>query len=196
MFSVFIRWRTIGLLAAVVLGLGMLILGWLEFPGKLAKRGNDELTSTKNSSTIYETQKDQYQLEKSDTLNTGKASGNKNSSGETEFFTEYRLEREQINGRQAELLREIINNPASSSQVRQQAQEGLLAISNKLSKEIEAEQILRARGFKNNTVCLEDKRATVVVQADNLSSRDNADIRQVVSWGTGVDEKNIIIILK
>lgn len=195
MFSLIVRRRTLYLILVVLSGFAVLASGWLDISGKSTKKENVKTINTATSG-LNEKRNNSDQSGGPIILDIEQNPGIKSNQGESEFFIEYRLDRERTRGQQVELLREIINNPASSSQTRQQAQERLLAISNKLAKEIEIEHLIRARGFKDSTVCLEENGVTVIVQAANLSPQDTANICEVVSWGTGVGEQNIVIIPK
>lgn len=63
------------------------------------------------------------------------------------FFIEYRIERDRTRSEQIEILREIVNNQNSSSQMRQEAQQKLLIIAEELEKESKVESALLAKGF-------------------------------------------------
>jgi len=113
-----------------------------------------------------------------------------------DFFVEYKLERERTRGQSVEWLREVINNNNSTSETRQKAQEHLMAISRNMEKEIELESLLKAKGFKEAAVLVDDRAVTVVVEAANLSAGESSQITDLVSRGTGVDLQNIVLITK
>lgn len=117
----------------------------------------------------------------------------KNKDG---FFIEYRLERERTRGQQVEWLREIINNPNAEAETRKKAQEELYTITRNIGKEMEIESLIRAKGFKDAVVLLQDKVATVVVQAEALTTERAAKIAELVSRNTGIPMPNIVIIPK
>ncbi|MFX4260974.1 SpoIIIAH-like family protein [Pelotomaculum propionicicum] len=113
-----------------------------------------------------------------------------------DFFVEYRLERDRTRGQRIEWLREVINNGNSAGETRQKAQEHLLDISSKMEKEIELENLLRAKGYKDAAVMADDRAVTVIVTSDKLSAGESAEINSLVSRRTGVDAQNIVIIPK
>ncbi|MFA4886161.1 MAG: SpoIIIAH-like family protein [Desulfotomaculaceae bacterium] len=113
-----------------------------------------------------------------------------------DFFVEYKLERERTRGQSVEWLREVINNTNSTSETRQKAQEHLMAISRNMEKEIEMESLLKAKGFKDAAVLVDERAVTVVVEAAHLSAGESSQITDLVFRGTGVDLQNIIIITK
>ncbi|OAT86575.1 hypothetical protein A6M21_03765 [Desulfotomaculum copahuensis] len=118
-----------------------------------------------------------------------KASGN----GEA-FFVEYRLDRERTRGEQLALLKEIVDNSATGGETRQRAQDRLLNISQNMAREMEVENLIRAKGFADAAVCLENGGATVIVEAKQILPTDAARIADLVSRNTGVSAQNIVII--
>jgi stage III sporulation protein AH len=109
---------------------------------------------------------------------------------------EYKLERERTRGQSVEWLREVINNNNSTSETRQKAQEHLMAISRNMEKEIELESLLKAKGFKDAAVLVDDRAVTVVVGAAHLSAGESSQITDLIARGTGVDSKSIVIVTK
>ncbi|AEF94957.1 hypothetical protein Desca_2118 [Desulfotomaculum nigrificans CO-1-SRB] len=117
----------------------------------------------------------------------------KESSG---YFEEYRLERERSRSQSIDLQREIINNPKTDAETRKQAQGEIYVMSKNMQRELEVESLIRAKGYKDCVVFLEDKNVTVVVQAKSLGQEDAIKITDLVSRSTGVDQQNIVIIPK
>ncbi len=192
MYSLVIKKKTIYTIATLILGICLLAAGCLILQGKLAKMGQPGKTIPQAGAGSQKTKAAGEPL----ILNTDQTETNSNNHG-SNFFIEYRLDRERSNGRQIELLHEIIDNPSSSSQTRQQAQEKLLFLSEKLAREGELEHLISARGFRDSTVCLEENnKITIIVQSPSLSVQDEEGIRQLVTWGTGVEGQNIIILAK
>ncbi len=113
---------------------------------------------------------------------------------EENFFIEYRLERERTRGQQVELLREIINDPNTDAETRQKAQEDLYTITHNIGKEMEIENLIRAKGFRDAVVLTKEQGATVVVQAESLTTEQAARIAEIVSRNTGISLNNIVII--
>lgn len=191
------RTALVALLAFV--GVGMIFIGWQTGDMSLTEEKNAlptaKLINTANDSGNQLGQTKQSDKGASSEASSGASAGSSNSDG-NDFFVETRLEREQARGQQIEYLREVISNAASNDQTRQRAQENLLSISNRITKEIEVENLIRAKGFKDAAVYLEDEGVTVVVHAGQLSPEEATRISDLVSRGTGVSEQNIVIIPK
>jgi len=116
--------------------------------------------------------------------------------GGKEFFVDCRLTRDRICSQRIELLKEIANNPDSSSEVRDQAQKDIMQITDSLGKETEIEKLIIARGFKDAVVMLQSKAATVIVQAPSLPRSDAERIAEIVAKATGLESDNVFVISK
>ncbi len=120
----------------------------------------------------------------------------KHAGAYSDFFVEYRLEREQIRGQQVEWLREVINSSNVTAETRQKAQEQLLTISKNMTEEIDLVNMLKAKGFRDALVRVTESTVTVIVAADSLTEKETKDVRELVSMETGMNQQNIVIIIK
>jgi len=119
------------------------------------------------------------------------------SSGAKEsFYVEYRLQREKARSQQVEILKDIANSPASSPDSIKAAQEQLLNISKSVSRESSVENLLKAKGYKEAVVCVDQKGVTVVVDSRGLNTFEEGKLVDIVSRETGFGEQSIIIIPK
>ncbi|MEW6172682.1 MAG: SpoIIIAH-like family protein [Bacillota bacterium] len=109
------------------------------------------------------------------------------------FFVDYRLEREARRSQQVELLREIANAADTSPVTRKEAQDKLMVLSLQAEKEARTESILRAKGFKEAVVAVEDQDVTVVVQG-KVSPDQSATIVTLVYHGLSVPQEKVVII--
>lgn len=116
--------------------------------------------------------------------------------GKQEFFVECRLTRDRIRSQQVELLKEIANNPTSSSETRDRAQKDLLKIAENMGKEAELEKLIMAWGFKDAIILIQPKSATVIVQARVLSPSEVEKIKVLVIKAFDLETENIVIIPK
>ncbi|HHW42491.1 MAG TPA: SpoIIIAH-like family protein [Desulfotomaculum sp.] len=189
MYYVLIRKRFVLAAFLGLLGLALLVMGWRGVPGQTVKKeagipasapatGKVEMGGTGTAGTALD-------------LSRKSLESSKEGSA---FFVEYRLDRERTRGQQVELLREIVNSPSTAAETRRKAQEKLLTISQNMAREMEVENLIRARGFQDAAVCLDEKGATVVVLAPRISKEEAARINELVSRGTGVDARNVVII--
>ncbi|MDQ7792993.1 MAG: SpoIIIAH-like family protein [bacterium] len=114
----------------------------------------------------------------------------------TDFFVDFRLERERVRSQQVEYLRELMENQKVDEVTRQQAATRWLAIADNMGKEVDAENLIRAKGFADALVILKDDSATVIVRARELTAVEVARIADIVIRGCGVPGENISIQVK
>lgn len=109
------------------------------------------------------------------------------------FFVDFRIERETQRSRQMELLREIADAPATEAATRKEAQEKLMALSQQAERETRTENILRAKGFKDAVVAVEEGGVTVVVRG-GVTPEETATIITLVYRGLGIPQEQVMII--
>jgi len=189
MKTVIISKKTLLLIILSIVGLTMLFLGLWNYFGEKTDVPSLQVSSPaagevrfNNNGTVV--------LEKKPGDFTVKPAAKENSN----FFVEYRLERERVRGQRVEWLREVMNNADSSAETRQKAQEKLMSISNNMEKEIEMENLIKANGYNDAAVVVDDRSVTVIVATANLTAEEAARLTSLVSRGTGVDGSNIVII--
>jgi stage III sporulation protein AH len=131
---------------------------------------------------------------------TGTGSGQAPGGGTTgvapepDFFTDFRLDRERARGEQLEYLREAINNTKLDEATRKQAGEQWLAITRQVGKELELEGLIKAKGWDDCIVFVQDTSCTVVVKAEKLTQAQVAQIGDIVVRGTGLNAKAVNIV--
>ncbi|MBP7331606.1 MAG: Stage III sporulation protein AH [Firmicutes bacterium ADurb.Bin373] len=191
MFSVIIKRRTLTLILMGICGVLLLLAG---LKGGLFEQKNPgqgmPVNRPVNDVSIEEVTPQPFMANKTEEVNTGRVNDS------SDFYVEYRLERDRTRGQRIEWLREVINNDKSAVETRQKAQESLLVISSKMEIEIELESLLRAKGFKDAAVMADEQAVTVIVTADKLSVSESSEINNLVSRRTGVDAQHIVIIPK
>ncbi|WP_366922484.1 SpoIIIAH-like family protein [Metallumcola ferriviriculae] len=118
------------------------------------------------------------------------------AQGDKDFFVEYRLERDRVRSQQIELLKDIIQNPSSVAETRQEAQAVLLEITRRMEKELQLEHLITAKGYEDAVLFIQPSGVTVIVKNTQLSQEDVTKIADVVSRSTGHDIKDIVVIPK
>ena len=124
--------------------------------------------------------------------NPGEAVMVSNTIG-TDYFSSAELSREQTRAKNKETLLEIVNNKALASADKKAAVKEVAAITKLSEKENATEMMLEAMGFADAMVSLSDKSADVVVNAEELSSQQMAQIIDFVKRKTGFAAENIVI---
>lgn len=114
----------------------------------------------------------------------------------TDFFIDYRLERDRIRAQQIELLRELSGNDRVDEAVRREANLRWLKLTEDIGREVEIENLLRAKGFVDAIAVLLDNAAVVVIKAASIGQPEAARIADIVARTAGVKLENLSIITK
>ena len=88
---------------------------------------------------------------------------------------------------------EIINNVNISEEQKQEAVDGMIALTDIAEKETAAEILLEAKGFEDVVVSITDGMVDVVVNTVDLTEAQRAQIEDIVIRKTGIEAENIVI---
>lgn len=109
-----------------------------------------------------------------------------NKTVEVSYFAEEKMLREQSRASQMEKLDAYAADPKLDKDSRAKAAEELLTIQDRIEKETGAESLLRAKGFKDVFVRMDDDTVDVVVNKDEaLTDEEIAQIEEIVQRKTG-----------
>lgn len=108
-------------------------------------------------------------------------------------FAEYKLERERMRSRQVELLQNFAYDAQSDSERRAQFQNELHALIEKMSRETEIENLLKAKGYLDGLVIFDQDAVTVVVPV-TLTREEASRIGDLVQRMTGIRLEKITIV--
>lgn len=104
-----------------------------------------------------------------------------------------KLQKEQTRAKNKETLLDIINNTNISEEQKQDAINGMIALTDMAEKETAAEILLEAKGFNDVVVSISGSGVDVVVNAPSLTDAQRAQIEDIVTRKTGITPENIII---
>ena len=104
-----------------------------------------------------------------------------------------KLQKEQTRAKNKETLLDIINNANISEEQKQDAINGMIALTDMAEKETAAEILLEAKGFNDVVVSISGSGVDVVVNAPSLTDAQRAQIEDIVTSKTGISPENIII---
>ena len=110
-----------------------------------------------------------------------------------QYFAQARLEREQSRAKQTELLTEMLNNKNISPENKNECTNSMLEIQGRIEKETSAEAMIKSKGFKEAYVRIDDETVDVVVEKDNLTEVEIAQIMDIVKRKTGFEDSKIRI---
>lgn len=110
-----------------------------------------------------------------------------------DFFISNKLQREQVRAANEATLQEIIDNANVSDKQKQAAIDAMIELTAIKDKENATETLLEAKGFPDTLVTITDGSVEVVVNANQLTEQQMAQIEDVVKRKTGISAKNIVI---
>ncbi len=116
-----------------------------------------------------------------------------NSSNDTSYFVQAKLEREQARAKQKDILTEMINNENIEQDKKATAADEMLKIQERIEKETASEAMIEAKGFKEVYVRIDDETVDVVVNKTELSEAEIAQIEDIIKRKTGASVDQIRI---
>ncbi|OOO00178.1 MAG: hypothetical protein ATN35_08665 [Epulopiscium sp. Nele67-Bin004] len=130
-------------------------------------------------------------ISKSDTLTATVSSG---LVTETEdYYASLKSEREQERASQIEGLEDYISNSAIDDDTKSKAAQSLMDLQTTIDTENTIESLLRAKGFDEVYVRMHETSVDVMINRDNLSDEEIAQIEEVVVRKTGYKVSQIKI---
>ncbi len=119
-------------------------------------------------------------------------------NSDSDFFINYRLEREKARSRQLELLQALIDDEKTTAEMRAEAQSKVIAQAESIEQELMLESILVAKYSGEAGVFIQPEKVNVVLGAEQKELADNEaeKIARLVDNYTGIGYENVIIVLK
>ena len=103
------------------------------------------------------------------------------------------MTREQVRAQNKETLQEIIDNTNLSDTEKADAVEKMLEITTIAEQEMAIETLMASKGFSNAVVSLTSDSADIVVEAEELTDANRAQIEDIVTRKTEIAPENIVI---
>ncbi|NLM14151.1 MAG: SpoIIIAH-like family protein [Epulopiscium sp.] len=117
-----------------------------------------------------------------------------NSTTDTPYFAQAKLDREQARAQEKEILTQLLNNKDLEKDKKSKAAEEMLNLQKRIEKESATEAMIEAKGFKEVYVRINDNGVDVVVNKEKLTEQELAQIEKIVRSATGFDVDKIQII--
>lgn len=116
-----------------------------------------------------------------------------NSSNDSSYFVQAKLDREQSRNKQKDMLNEMLNNENIDAEKKNEVTTAMLQIQQRIEKETAAESMIEAKGFNEVYVRIDDDTVDVVVDKEELTDAEIAQIEDIVKRKTGVSADKIRI---
>ena len=112
------------------------------------------------------------------------------------FFSEFRNNRDKVRSQEVEYLDSVINNKNSDEESLKDAQMQEVEITQRMEKELNIEGLIKAKGFSDAVITLNEGSVNVVVDKDTLSKAEVAQVLDIVKRETGEKAENIKIMAR
>lgn len=112
------------------------------------------------------------------------------------YFLEAHMDKERARSEAFEVLESIVNNENSTEQAKEKAQEQMMVLSKVIEKEAILENLIKAKGFDDVVVYLDEGIVNVILPEGTLSSAKVAQIQDIIVSQTGLSADNIKIMEK
>ena len=109
------------------------------------------------------------------------------------FSASAKLNREQVRSKNKASLLEIINNTDISEDMKADAIASMNRMTDRAEKELDAELLLEAKGFKDSVVSINDDSVDVIVGAAEITDEQKAQIEDIVTRKTERNVSDIVI---
>jgi stage III sporulation protein AH len=116
-----------------------------------------------------------------------------NSTNDSSYFLQAKLNREQSRSNQKQLLTDLINNTHIEREQRAESAAALLVIQNRIEMEAATEALIESKGFREVYVRIGDDTVDVVVNKSALTQQEVAQIEDIVRRKTGYAVEQIYI---
>jgi stage III sporulation protein AH len=114
------------------------------------------------------------------------------ADGGSDFFVEFRLDREKTHKEQVDMVRAVMNDSRASKEARDAAHAQYLFLVDTMGKELKIEGLLKAKGY-DSLAFLSPDACTVAVRATSLGERDVAQIGEAVRKVTRLGLEKITV---
>lgn len=115
------------------------------------------------------------------------------STGVT-YFNEAKANRQKSREEATALIKEVLNDVKATDEQKEAVAIQVAAMAKAVEQESKVEELIKAKGYTDCVVYIEDDRCSVVVQSDGLTVQDTAKISQIVTAQTDIFAQNINII--
>ncbi len=109
-----------------------------------------------------------------------------------DYFITCRNNRETVRSKAVEILRSTIDNPNSSQEAKGKAEAEILNISKNIEAEGNIENLIKAKGFEDVVIFINDNNITVTVKTNGLTAPEIAKIKDIVIEETGNNNIKIV----
>ena len=180
-------------LSALIVALGAAVyLNW-QFMDHDSLMATDAVVST-SGHELGEAQLANVPVSGSSNSNSSAQSENKIGTMSSDYFSEARLSRQKSRDQAVELLEKTISDAKSNEAAKKDAVAKEAAISQNIIKESNIENLIKAKGFSDCVVFIQNSECSVVVKMKDSSPNNATVIKDIVEGQSGIKCDKIKIV--
>jgi stage III sporulation protein AH len=126
---------------------------------------------------------------------SGEKTLEKDFPGETNFFAEYRVQRERIRSQEMQILEELAHSEEQGQVTRDAASLKIMRIMEEREREMKAENLVKSRGIKECVIISEPDTSTVVIEGSARVINED-EIRSLLCDVLKVNEENLSMVFR
>lgn len=112
----------------------------------------------------------------------------------SDYFVQARQNREKARDEAMDMIKDMMNDVKATDAIKQEALEKIDAIAKDIERESKIENLIKAKGFKDCVVYIEDKSCHVVVRSEGLQPQEAVQITEIITTQSEVPATNINIL--
>ena len=180
-------------LSALIVALGAAVyLNW-QFMDHDSLMATDAVVSN-SSHELGEAQLANVPVSGSSNSNSSAQSGNKTGTMSSDYFSEARLSRQKSRDQAVELLEKTITDTKSNEAAKKDAVAKAAVISQNTIQESNIENLIKAKGFLDCVVFIQNSECSVVVKMKDSSQNNATVIKDIVEGQSGIKCDKIKIV--
>ena len=172
------------------------VAGYLNYSANLDKKNeskkvtNDTYESIYSKDNLLTNNEDIESMDKEETTEEPGAAVLTNGSTLSSYMVQAKLNREQT---RSKTLLEVINNNDIGDKEKKKAVKSMVKITENSEMENNIETLLKAKGFNDIIVTINDNQADVILSDTEVSDEKRAQIEDVIKRKTNISVNNITI---
>lgn len=111
-----------------------------------------------------------------------------------EYFTEAKLSRQKARDSSIELLQKVLEDASANDAAKKESVEKAATIAQNVVQESNIESLIKAKGFADCVVFLQNSECSIVVRSDGLLPNEAIAIKDIISGQSGVAYDKIKIV--
>ena len=111
-----------------------------------------------------------------------------------EYFTEAKLSRQKARDASVEMLQKVLQDASANDTVKKESLEKAAEIAQNIVQESNIESLIKAKGFSDCVVFLQNSECSVVVRSDGLLPNEAIAIKDIIGGQSGVAYDKIKIV--